>query len=105
MIAAAPDVIVGGKAQMLEFSVADETAWRVGLSCSGRARLYVERLDYCTSTLFESLSCTSDTRRCRQIFKVMTSVSLWKAICMRDRCWPRRAFRSGRSTQAKAGAS
>ena len=26
----------------LEFGVADETAWRVGLSCGGRIRVYVE---------------------------------------------------------------
>jgi len=25
--------------------VADETAWRVGLSCGGRIRIYVERVD------------------------------------------------------------
>ncbi|HEV3043210.1 MAG TPA: XdhC family protein, partial [Roseiarcus sp.] len=25
--------------------VADETAWRVGLSCGGRIKVYVERLD------------------------------------------------------------
>jgi len=28
--------------KMLEFGVADETAWRVGLSCGGRIRVYVE---------------------------------------------------------------
>ena len=38
------DVIGTGKARMLEFGVADETAWRVGLSCGGRIRVYVERL-------------------------------------------------------------
>ncbi|RVL55329.1 XdhC family protein, partial [Sinorhizobium meliloti] len=30
---------------VLEFGVADETAWRVGLSCGGRIRVYVERID------------------------------------------------------------
>ena len=30
---------------MLEFGVADETAWQVGLSCGGRIRVYVERID------------------------------------------------------------
>ena len=33
-----------GTAKMLEFGVADETAWRVGLSCGGRIKVYVERL-------------------------------------------------------------
>ena len=39
------DVIASGAAKMLEFGVADETAWRVGLSCGGRIRVYVERVE------------------------------------------------------------
>ena len=39
------DVIASGAAKTLEFGVADETAWRVGLSCGGRIKVYVERLD------------------------------------------------------------
>ncbi|NTJ43839.1 XdhC family protein [Agrobacterium larrymoorei] len=45
VIAASMDVIEDGKAVMLEFGVADETAWSVGLSCGGRIRVYVERID------------------------------------------------------------
>ncbi|MDL2400520.1 XdhC family protein [Rhizobium mayense] len=45
VITEALDVIESGKARMLEFGVADETAWRVGLSCGGRIRVYVERLN------------------------------------------------------------
>ncbi|MBB4291791.1 xanthine/CO dehydrogenase XdhC/CoxF family maturation factor [Rhizobium leguminosarum] len=44
VIAEAIDVIGDGKAKMLEFGVADEAAWRAGLSCGGRIRVYVERL-------------------------------------------------------------
>ncbi len=44
VITEALDVIATGKPKMLEFGVADETAWRVGLSCGGRIRVYVERL-------------------------------------------------------------
>src|SRR5579872_7286886 len=40
----AADVIANGKPRMLEFGVADETAWRVGLSCGGRIKVYVEKL-------------------------------------------------------------
>ena len=39
------DVIASGAPRMLEFGVADETAWRVGLSCGGRIRVYLERVD------------------------------------------------------------
>lgn len=45
VVAEAADVIADGKARMLEFGVADETAWRVGLSCGGRIKVYVEKLD------------------------------------------------------------
>ena len=45
VIAEASDVIAGGEPRMLEFGVADETAWRVGLSCGGRIKVFVERLD------------------------------------------------------------
>ena len=44
VVAEAADVIASGKPRMLEFGVADETAWRVGLSCGGRIRVYVEPL-------------------------------------------------------------
>src|SRR5215813_13744397 len=40
----AADVIASGAPRMLEFGVADETAWRVGLSCGGRIKVYVEKL-------------------------------------------------------------
>lgn len=42
VIAEAIDVIENGTPKMLEFGVADETAWEVGLSCGGRIRVYVE---------------------------------------------------------------
>lgn len=42
VIAEAMDVIGTGEPKMLEFGVADETAWEVGLSCGGRIRVYVE---------------------------------------------------------------
>jgi xanthine/CO dehydrogenase XdhC/CoxF family maturation factor len=44
VIGEAIDVIENGEAKMLEFGVADETAWRVGLSCGGKIRVYVEQV-------------------------------------------------------------
>ncbi len=41
----AAEVIASGAPRMLEFGVADETAWRVGLSCGGRIKVYVEKLN------------------------------------------------------------
>ena len=45
VVSEAMDVIGDGKPRTLEFGVADETAWRVGLSCGGRIRVYVEKVD------------------------------------------------------------
>ncbi len=44
VVAEAMDVISSGEPKMLEFGVADETAFEVGLSCGGNIRVYVERL-------------------------------------------------------------
>ena len=45
VVTEALEVIDGGKPRVLEFGVADETAWRAGLSCGGRIKVYVERID------------------------------------------------------------
>lgn len=44
VISEASDVIASGEPRMLDFGVADETAWQVGLSCGGRIQVYLERL-------------------------------------------------------------
>ncbi|NNE85203.1 MAG: XdhC family protein [Alphaproteobacteria bacterium] len=41
----AKEIMADGKPRMLEFGVADEMAWEVGLACGGRIEVYVERLD------------------------------------------------------------
>jgi xanthine/CO dehydrogenase XdhC/CoxF family maturation factor len=45
VVTEAMDVIDSGKPRMLEFGVADETAWKVGLSCGGTIRVYVEKVE------------------------------------------------------------
>jgi len=45
VIEAALDAICDGAPRMLEFGVADETAWRAGLTCGGRVVARVEKLD------------------------------------------------------------
>lgn len=44
VVAEAMDVIAGREPRMMEFGVADETAWQVGLSCGGRIKVFVEQL-------------------------------------------------------------
>ncbi len=43
VISAALDVIEGGKPVTLDYGVADQKAWEVGLACGGRIRVHVER--------------------------------------------------------------
>src|SRR6478672_12489859 len=45
VVTEALDVIESGKPRTLEFGVADESAWKVGLSCGGTIRVYVEKVD------------------------------------------------------------
>src|SRR6266851_2900515 len=45
VVTEAMEVIETAKPKMLEFGVADETAWRVGLSCGGTINVYIEKVD------------------------------------------------------------
>lgn len=45
VVAEAAGVIRAGRPKLLEFGVADETAWQVGLSCGGKISVYLEKLD------------------------------------------------------------
>jgi len=44
VVTEAMDVIDSGKPKVLEFGVADEVAWNVGLSCGGAISVYVEKV-------------------------------------------------------------
>ncbi len=45
VITEAIDLIARGQSRLLEYGVADETAWRVGLACGGRIRVLVQPVD------------------------------------------------------------
>jgi xanthine/CO dehydrogenase XdhC/CoxF family maturation factor len=38
-------VIESGVPKLMDFGVADETAWKAGLSCGGMIRVYVEKVE------------------------------------------------------------
>ena len=42
VVTEAVDIITSGQPKLLQFGVADETAWKVGLACGGRIGVYVE---------------------------------------------------------------
>jgi xanthine/CO dehydrogenase XdhC/CoxF family maturation factor len=44
VVSEAQEVITSGIPKTLSFGVADETAWRVGLACGGKIRIFVEPL-------------------------------------------------------------
>jgi xanthine/CO dehydrogenase XdhC/CoxF family maturation factor len=44
VVTEAIDVLGSGRPKVLAFGVADETAWKVGLACGGKIRVYVEPL-------------------------------------------------------------
>ncbi len=44
VVTEALDIIHSRKPKTLQFGVADETAWKVGLACGGRISVYVEPL-------------------------------------------------------------
>lgn len=44
VVTEALEVIGSGRPKLLAFGVADETAWRAGLSCGGRIAVYVEKV-------------------------------------------------------------
>jgi xanthine/CO dehydrogenase XdhC/CoxF family maturation factor len=45
VVSEALEVIETGCPRLLEFGVAEETAWRAGLSCGGKIKIYIERVE------------------------------------------------------------
>lgn len=45
VIVEAEEILATGRPKVLEFGVADETAWRAGLPCGGKVKVYVERVE------------------------------------------------------------
>jgi len=63
VVAEAADVIAGGEPRLLEFGVADETAWNVGLSCGGTIRVYVQPVDSPTLDRLQQFNAERAARR------------------------------------------
>ena len=63
VITEALDMIAMGGRHMLEFGVADETAWRAGLSCGGRIKVYVQSIDANHADLLAAFNAERAMRR------------------------------------------
>ena len=44
VVTEAQQVIKSGETKLLDFGVADEDAWAVGLACGGKVQVFVERV-------------------------------------------------------------
>jgi xanthine dehydrogenase accessory factor len=55
VIEAALESMADGRARTLEFGVADEDAWAVGLACGGKVSIYVEAVGAAEEALFRDL--------------------------------------------------
>lgn len=66
VVEAALSVLEAGRPQLLEFGVADELAWDVGLACGGRIRVLVEPLanDAVYIALREAIRCGEPSTIC-----------------------------------------
>jgi len=81
VVAEAADVIADGTSRLLEFGVADETAWQVGLSCGGRIRVLVEAITLAESPLLSELN---RLRRDRKAAVVVTGLAAGSARLVRE---------------------
>ena len=73
VVTEAMDVIDSGKPKMLEFGVADEAAWNVGLSCGGTIRVYVEKV-----SLSETRHPARAQCRTRRAARGASSSPMWR---------------------------
>src|ERR1700739_3949543 len=73
VVTEALDVIDSGKPKTLEFGVADETAWRVGLSCGGTIRVYVEKVEERPPMRLDILAALNAERAARRGAIVVTN--------------------------------
>lgn len=71
------EVLATGKARLLHFGVADDTAWNVGLSCGGTIDIFVEKLDDAT---FDSLLEAHRKRRATARATVIRGNELGKSV-------------------------
>ena len=80
VVTEALDVIESGKPKMLEFGVADETAWKVGLSCGGKIRVFRREggVELTTAMKLDILTALNAERAARRAAIVVTDVASGK---------------------------
>ena len=64
VVEAAQKTLADGRPQLLEFGVADETAWAVGLACGGHIKVWVERLNTAVYPFIQQLITNDQAGAC-----------------------------------------
>jgi len=75
VIVEAIEVIAAQRPKLLEFGVADETAWRVGLSCGGQISVYVQPVGESTALDASSVAALNMSRAVREPTAVVTDLT------------------------------
>jgi xanthine dehydrogenase accessory factor len=94
--------IESGQAKLLSFGVADETAWRVGLSCGGRISVYVAPVN----AQLEALAGVNAARAKREAVALITDLESGALrVATPGEAALAEAFRTGKSGLAEGGKS
>jgi xanthine dehydrogenase accessory factor len=64
VVEAATETLADGRPQLLEFGVADETAWEVGLACGGHIKVWVEPLNTAVYPFIQQLITNEQAGAC-----------------------------------------
>lgn len=92
--------IESGQAKLLSFGVADETAWRVGLSCGGRISVYVAPVN----AQLEALAGVNAARAKREAVALITDLETGAMrVATPGEAALAEAFRTGKSGLAEGG--
>lgn len=92
--------IESGQGKLLSFGVADETAWRVGLSCGGRISVYVAPVN----AQLEALAGVNAARAKREAAALITNLETGSIrVAPPGEAALTEAFRTGKSGMAEGG--
>jgi xanthine dehydrogenase accessory factor len=80
VIGEAADVMRTARPRLLEFGVADQTAWRAGLPCGGAIKILVEPLERVRDLAF--LDRILEARRERRALAVVTDIATGKRVLL-----------------------
>ena len=82
VIAESEQTIEDGRPRFLSFGVADETAWRVGLSCGGRISILVQSMAETSGIAGRLLASIGEARRRREPVALATEIASGRSLIL-----------------------